>query len=229
MGDFSNMVAGVKEGSSAVATVGFRIVIFCICLWACSCIQVKEHIVLQKNGKGDFTLEWDMSAARLFSDGQHMVSAIEPGYMALVGSLKNLPGIQLNEAETHLTTSSAKLAFQYKSLESLNRAMTLIYMGESQSSHEFVKRDGTLITRSMPPGVGERLSERWQRYWDTPFSQEEKAHVRWQGQMEFKSPIHLVYSPVPVQINSDKRLVNWNLDGEQVFNTSIGTVKILTD
>ena len=209
--------------------LNFHLVFCCICLWGSSCIHVKEHVVIQKNGKGDFTLEWDMSAARLFSNSEDVRSAIEPAYLDLIKALENLSDIQLKVEDTHFRASSTQLSFHYKSLDALNKAMTLIYLGENQATYEFIKREGTLITRAMPPGVGEKLSKRWKTYWRTPFSEEEKAHVRWEGQLECKSTVNLVYSPIPAKINPDQHVVNWNLGSDELFGSSERIVKILTD
>ena len=218
-----------KRKPSPSGYVIVRLITCLIGIWSSSCINVKEHLVLQKNGKGSFTLEWDLSAARLFSNGENVLSAVEPGYLALLKELERVPGIQLSEADTYLSASSVQLSFQYKSLDALNEAMTLIYLGENLSRYEFIQQEGTLITRSMPAGVGEKLSERWKTYWNSSFSQAEKASVRWDMQMECKSTIHLVYSPLPAKISPDQHVVNWNMTGEELFGTSTRLVKILAD
>lgn len=215
--------------SSSPSRLMVRWLCCCLCIWASSCINVKERLIVQKNGKGEFTIEWDMSAARIFSDGRRDISTIEPAYLALLKDLENIPDIQLLKANTYLRPTSAQLSFQYKSLNGLNRAMTLIYIGKSQSSYEFVKQEGTLITRSLPPGLGERVVQRWKALLDTPLKQEERESMRLETQMECKSPIQLVYSPLPVQISSDEHLVNWDVNGETLFGESNLSVKILTN
>ena len=195
----------------------------------CSCLKVKENLRIQKNGKGEMTLEWDLSFLKLYGEEGNNKLLIEKGLKELALGMEVISDIQLGELGFSEKGTYAKLTFSFKSLSALNEALSYIYLGDTSSVYSFFEAKERVFTRNQVPQIGAKVLERWAGLWADTLSQEEKRNFRFETELELKSSVQLVYAPVNVRIYPDQHSVSWYHAGKDLFSEKPQSVKILID
>ncbi len=211
------------------SNVRIAFVLISLAFLFCSCLKVKENLRMQKNGKGEMTLEWDLSFLKLYGEKGDYEFLIKKGLNELELGLVDIADIQLRELGVSDRGTQAKLTFSFKTLPALNEALSYIYLGDSLPVFSFFEAKEKVFIRNQAPQIGAKVLERWGGLWADTLRLAEKQNFRFETELELKSSVQLVYAPVNIHIDPDQNRVSWNLIGTDLFSEKAQSIKILID
>ncbi len=172
-------------------------------LFMSSCINITEYCKFGRNGKGTMRLEVKLSYLKMFGDEKNQLQSLD-SFDTMRRDLDRLPNISDVEISFDQESYTYIFQFEFDNIESLNRALSILYLEDKSEVFSFFVWNQEEITRQYPDDFTDHFSDKWKLYATEPLERNYQQSIQIDHHYEFRNSIALIYSPVQARILGDK-------------------------